>query len=116
MADFTPASRMLVPVANDVPRARFPATVEATAYFVIVEALTNIAKHADARRVAVIARIEGDTLHVEIHDDGVGAAWPGGRGRLAVEDRLAAVGGRLEIARSAPGTRVVAAIPLRAGE
>jgi GAF domain-containing protein len=99
------ASRMPVPVASDVPRARVPAMVEATAYFVI------------AQRVTVTARIEHDTLHVEVHDDGVGGPQLDERGRLAVADRLAAVGGRLEIASSErSGTRLAAAIPLSAGD
>ncbi len=109
------ASRMPMPVTIDVTTARFPATVEATAYFVVAEALANAAEHSRARGAAVTARVEGDTLHVEVHDDGKGGARPDGRGLLGLADRLAAVGGRLEIA-SPPGrgTRVAAAIPLGA--
>jgi signal transduction histidine kinase len=56
--------------------------VEATAYFVVAEALTNIAKHAHAQRIEVTTRVEGSSLHVEIRDDGVAGAQPDGSGLL----------------------------------
>jgi GAF domain-containing protein len=92
------ATRMPVPVTVDLPADRFPEAVEATAYFVVAQAL------ASAQGAVVTARVEGDTLHVEVHGDGVGEAQPDG----SLADRVAAVGGRLEIA----GTDVAAALPL----
>ena len=74
------ASRMPVPVEIDVSVGRLPAAVEATAYFVVAEALTNVAKHARARRAAVTARVEDGTLRVQVRDDGVGGARPDGSG------------------------------------
>jgi signal transduction histidine kinase len=79
----------------------------------VAEALTNVAKHARAQRVAVMARIEDGTLAVEVRDDGVGGARPDGSGLVGLADRLVALGGRLRV-ESPPdgGTLVAAAIPL----
>jgi signal transduction histidine kinase len=111
------ASRMPVPVAIELPVERLPAPVAATAYFVVAEALANAAEHAQAERAVVTARIDGDTLHVEVQDDGVGGARADGPGLLGLADRLAAVGGQLDIASPAHGgTRVVAAVPIATGE
>jgi PAS domain S-box-containing protein len=109
------AARMPVPVENDVSRRRLPAPVEATAYFVIAEALTNVAKHARAGRVAVAARVERETLRVVVRDDGVGGARPDGTGLLGLADRIAVLDGRLVI-ESPPdgGTLVAADIPVPA--
>jgi signal transduction histidine kinase len=107
------AARMPVPVAVDVPAKRFPPAVEATAYFVVAEALTNVAKHAKAHHAAVSAHVRDDTLTVDIRDDGVGGAQQDGRGLVGIADRLAALGGRLEVASPAgAGTRLAADIPL----
>jgi PAS domain S-box-containing protein len=111
----TLASRMPVPIEIEAPADRLPAPIEATAYFVVAEALTNVAKHANAATAAVAARVEDGTLRVEIRDDGVGGARPEGSGLQGLADRLAAVDGRLEIESPAPGgTLVAAAIPLAA--
>jgi signal transduction histidine kinase len=106
-------SRTPVPVAIDVSVDRLPAQVEATAYFVVAEALTNVAKHSSARHAAVVARIDDGTLHVEVRDDGVGGASADGTGLVGLTDRLAVLDGRLEV-DSPPGggTRLTAAIPL----
>jgi signal transduction histidine kinase len=108
------ASRMPVPVAIDVSVGRLPAAVEATAYFVVAEALTNVAKHARAGGAEVTARIEDGTVHVRIRDDGVGGALPdGGGGLIGLADRLAALDGELRVDSPAKsGTLVAAAIPL----
>jgi PAS domain S-box-containing protein len=107
------AARMPVPVAIDVSVRRLPAPIEATAYFVIAEALTNVAKHARARSAAVGASIEGDTLRVEVRDDGLGGARPGGSGLVGLRDRLAVLEGRLRVESPADGGTLVAAdIPL----
>jgi PAS domain S-box-containing protein len=108
------ASRTPVPVDIDVSVGRLSATIEATAYFVVAEALTNVAKHARARSAAVTARIEHDTLRVDVRDDGVGGARPDGSGLLGLRDRLAALDGRLRVESPADGGTLVAAdIPLR---
>jgi PAS domain S-box-containing protein len=107
-------SRMPVPVANEVAVGRLPAAVEATAYFVIAEALTNIAKHARAGSAAVAARVEDDTLRVLVRDDGIGGARPDGSGLLGLADRIAALDGRLTVESPAGGGTLVAAdIPVR---
>jgi signal transduction histidine kinase len=107
------AWRTPVPVEVTVSVGRLPATVEATAYFVVAEALTNVAKHACARHVEVTAGIEDDMLALEVRDDGVGGARPDGSGLVGLADRLAGLDGRLRL-RSPPGggTLVAAMIPL----
>ena len=108
------ASRMPVPVENAVFVGRLPAAVEATAYFVVAEALTNVAKHARARRATVSASIEDGAFQVQVRDDGVGGVRPDGHGLVGLADRLAALGGELRIDSPVEGgTLVAAAIPLR---
>jgi signal transduction histidine kinase len=106
-------SRMPVPVTTDVSVQRLPEPVEATAYFVIAEALTNVAKHANAKGATVAARVEDGTLRVEVQDDGVGGARRDGSGLQGLGDRLAVLNGRLRV-DSPPdgGTLVAATIPL----
>ncbi|MEA2245711.1 MAG: hypothetical protein QOH46_240, partial [Solirubrobacteraceae bacterium] len=107
------ASRMPLPVDNAVSVGRLPAVVEATAYFVVAEALTNVAKHARAGRAGVAARIEDGTFQVRVRDDGVGGARPGGSGLLGLADRLAVLDGQLRVESPADGGTLVAAdIPL----
>ncbi len=108
------ASRMTVPVELDVAADRAPAPVEATAYFVIAEALTNVAKHARATQVVVTVRIEDDRVFVEVRDDGAGGAHAGGSGLLGLRDRVAAHDGTLTV-DSPPGrgTRITAELPVR---
>jgi signal transduction histidine kinase len=103
------ASRMPVPVENAVSVGRLPAAVEATAYFVVAEALTNVAKHSRARRATVTARVEHGTLRVQVRDDGIGDARPDGSGLLGMADRLAALGGQLRIESPAAGGTLIAA-------
>jgi signal transduction histidine kinase len=107
------ASRMPVPVEIDVSLGRLPAAVEATAYFVVAEALTNVAKHARAEHAEVTARIEEGTLAVQVRDDGVGGARPDGGGLVGLADRLAALDSELRVdSPTGGGTLVAAAIPL----
>ena len=107
------ASRMPVPVENSVSVDRLPAAVEATAYFVVAEALTNVAKHARAGRATVTAHVKDGTLRVQVRDDGVGGARPDGSGLLGLADRLAVHDGDLRVESPADGGTVVAAtIPL----
>ena len=106
-------SRTPVPVKIDVAVDRLPTPVEATAYFVAAEALTNMAKHSSAAQAEVVAQIEDGMLRVEVRDDGVGGARPDGSGLVGLADRLAVLDGRLEV-HSPPGggTRLTALIPL----
>jgi signal transduction histidine kinase len=93
---------------------RFPPSIEATAYFVVSEALTNVIKHSGAERAEVMANADGGVLRVEVRDHGVGGAEPdGGSGLVGLHDRVAALQGRLRV-ESPPGggTRVVATLPV----
>jgi signal transduction histidine kinase len=92
---------------------RLPERVEAAAYYVVAEALTNVAKYAEAERAWIeVARLNGD-LVVEVGDDGRGGADPAaGTGLRGLRDRLAALDGSLEVESArGGGTRVRAAIP-----
>ena len=96
-----------------VPDGRFPAAVEATAYFVVSEALANVAKHAMAGGAQVTIRRRPGRLVVEVSDDGAGGARAeGGSGLRGLADRVASVGGVLRV-DSPPGggTRLEADIP-----
>jgi signal transduction histidine kinase len=109
----TLARRMPVPVEIDVDRGRFPAGVEATAYFVVAEALTNVAKHAAASHATVAARVEDRALKLEVRDDGVGGARHDGSGFVGLADRIAVFEGKLRVESPADGgTLVAASIPL----
>jgi PAS domain S-box-containing protein len=107
------ASRAPVPVEVHGSVGRLPAAVEATGYFFVAEALTNVAKHARAAHAEVTARVEDGTLRVRVRDDGIGGAQPHGPGLVGLSDRLAALDGRL-LVESPPGggTLVTADIPL----
>jgi PAS domain S-box-containing protein len=106
--------RVPVPVDVTVPVDRLPAPVEATAYFVVAEALTNVVKHSGATHATVVARVADSTLQVQVRDDGVGGARPDGSGFIGLADRLAVFDGRLRV-ESPPdgGTLVAADIPLQ---
>ncbi len=93
------AARAPVPVRVDVRAEPRPSpTVEAIAYFVVAEALTNVAKHARATCASVVIRRDGNLLHVTVGDDGVGGAEPAaGSGLRGLADRLAGVDGRLSV-------------------
>ena len=102
-----------MPVEIDVSVGRLPAAVEATAYFVVSEALTNVAKHARAGHAEVTARIEDGTLAVHVRDDGIGGARPDGSGLLGLADRLAAFDGQLRVESPTDGgTLITTAIPV----
>jgi signal transduction histidine kinase len=107
------ASRMPMPVEVNVSLGRLAPAVEASAYFVVAEALTNVVKHAHASRAAVTAIIENGALQISVEDDGVGMADANGTGLLGLRDRLSSVDGSLRV-RSAPaeGTALIATVPL----
>jgi signal transduction histidine kinase len=109
------ARRSVVPVRLDVDvDRRLPESTEAAAYYVIAEALTNTAKHAEASEVTVRAGFDGDDLRLEVADDGIGGAAPsGGTGLIGLKDRVEAVSGSLDVTSPASGgTLVVARIPV----
>jgi signal transduction histidine kinase len=110
----TLAERAPLPVDVDATDDRLPPEIETAAYFVVAEALANVAKHAGASKAWVSVERRPRELHIEIRDDGVGGADPdgGGTGLRGLADRVGALDGRLRI-ESAPreGTRVVAEIP-----
>jgi signal transduction histidine kinase len=98
------AARLPIPVrlTVDVPRRPSP-TIEAVAYFVVSEGLTNIAKHAQASQAEVFVQRAQDRLHIIVSDDGVGGADPArGTGLAGLAKRAASVDGTLDIA-SPPG-------------
>ena len=103
------ATRAPLPVElADVPADRLPEPVETAAYFVVAEALTNVAKYADATHAKVSVERANGTLRVEIADDGVGGADPAaGTGLRGLEDRLAALDGRLVVTSPAGSGTVV---------
>jgi signal transduction histidine kinase len=105
---------MPVPVETGVSVDRLPPAVEATAYFIVAEALTNVAKHAHASHAEVTARTANGTLHIQVRDDGVGGAQAGGPGLVGLADRVAALEGTLRLETPADGGTLVAAdIPVR---
>ncbi len=108
------AERSPVPVSIEGPPIdRMPEPVEVAAYFVVAEALTNVAKYSHAKHVTVRLSRTGRSLEVEVVDDGVGGAEPtDGSGLRGLEDRVAALGGELRLeSRPGAGTRVHAEIP-----
>ena len=108
------ADRAPLPVKVRAVERRFDATLEATAYFLVSEAITNAARHSGASHVTVDVSAPGDELVVRIVDDGVGGATPSGDGSgvQGMRDRVVAAGGRLMIASPAgEGTTIEARLP-----
>jgi signal transduction histidine kinase len=105
------AARSTVPVEMHVDvTERPPASVEAAAYFVVAEALTNVAKHAGASRAVVTVRRGGDRLTVQVQDDGVGGAIvEDGSGLAGLRDRVRALDGELHLLSPQGGPTVLMA-------
>ena len=105
------AGRAPLPVeVRSAPEERLPAPVEAAAYFVVAEALTNVARYAQASRASVAVERRNGHAVVEVRDDGVGGADPArGTGLIGLQDRLAALDGRLEVESPTGGGTVVRA-------
>jgi signal transduction histidine kinase len=109
------ARRSTLPVSLDaaVPR-RLPESVEVAAYYVVAEALTNAAKHAQASEIIVTVTDDAEVLNLQVRDNGIGGADFGdGSGLIGLKDRVEALGGQL--AMSSPvgdGTSLTATIPL----
>jgi signal transduction histidine kinase len=108
------AARAPLPVEVSVDLVERPAEpLEAAAYFLVAEALTNVARYASAQTASVAVRREMDGLVVEVTDDGRGGADPGaGSGLRGLIDRIEALGGRLDIkSRHGHGTSLRAWLP-----
>jgi signal transduction histidine kinase len=109
------AARCTVPVELDAGPLdrRLDAAVETAAYFVIAEALTNVAKHSHASRCAIGLRQDAGTLRAWVSDDGVGGAALGkGHGLRGLDDRLQGIGGRLSVSSPSGGpTTITAELP-----
>ena len=108
------ADRTPVDVTIDIGPERYAPAVEGAAYFVIAEALTNVAKYAKAKTASVRAAGRGNQLRIEVVDDGIGGADPGsGSGLRGLADRLASLDGTMTIDSPAGGgTRISAQIPI----
>ena len=109
------ASRAPLPVELDgCPAGRLPEPVEAAAYFVVAEAITNVVRYAGATHARVAVTRADGTLAVEVEDDGVGGADPGqGSGLSGLADRVEALDGRLDVrSERGSGTLVRATIPV----
>ena len=106
LAALSPVPVTVTVGAIEVP-VRPPAQVEAIAYFVVAEALTNIAKHSRASHASVAVRRLGDLLMLTITDDGVGGADPAGQGLTGLAARVAGVDGRLSVTSPAGGPTVI---------
>ena len=108
------AERLPIDVDVKAPTDRLPENIEATAYYIVSEALTNVAKHAQATKAKVDMSLAGDALKFEITDDGRGGADPSaGSGILGLRDRAEAVGGTLfVISPPGKGTVVTAQLPV----
>ena len=108
---------LALPVDVHITTPRLPAALETTAYFIVAEALTNVVKHSQAREVVLNVDLDGDTLVVEVRDDGVGGADSArGTGLTGLVDRVDAARGTLTIS-SPPGggTAVHAELPVGPG-
>jgi signal transduction histidine kinase len=102
-------SRVRLPVSVEVTAERLPMSLEAAAYFIVAEALTNVAKHARASSARIKAAVDGGVLRLEIRDDGVGgASTNGSSGLLGLRDRAAVLNGELRV-ESPPGEGTVVA-------
>jgi signal transduction histidine kinase len=109
-------SSIHLPVSVEVTEERLPASLEATAYFIVAEALTNVVRHARATSAEVAVTLEGGAVRLEVRDDGVGGARvDASSGLVGLRDRAAALNGELRV-ESPPGrgTVVAASLPVEA--
>ena len=110
------ARRSTIPVTLDVAvQRRLPEVVEVAAYYVVAEAFTNAAKHAQASQLAVMANADDENLHLLVRDDGIGGAdLDKGSGLIGLKDRVEALSGHLTLSSAVEkGTSLTATIPLR---
>ncbi len=115
----TLARRSAVPVELEVRAGgRLPEPVEVAVYYVVAEALTNAAKHADASVVHVDVEASDAVVRLSIRDDGIGGADQrgGGSGLVGLRDRVEALGGKIEIASPVgSGTTLIVTLPVDVG-
>jgi signal transduction histidine kinase len=99
-------------------RKRLPERAEATACYVVSEALANVARHAGASAVHVDVDAAGDVIRLAVRDDGGGGADPArGSGLVGLKDRAEAIGGTLSVrSRPGEGTTLLAELPTRPGQ
>ena len=112
------ADRLAIPAQVDVPGIRLPPSIEASLYFFCSEALTNIAKHAQAARAWVRLELAAGRCVVEVGDDGIGGAEPRPEtsGLIGLSDRVGAIGGTLDIiSPRSGGTTLRAFVPVPLG-
>jgi signal transduction histidine kinase len=109
------ATGLPVPVSLVLSEQRLPQSLEASVYFFVSEALTNVVKHAEASNATVVVASADARLVVEVSDDGIGGATlaGGGSGLMGLEDRVKALDGALTISSAkGAGTLLRAVIPL----
>jgi PAS domain S-box-containing protein len=108
------AARAPIPVELDITDARLDTNTSVAAYYIVSEALTNVAKYAEATRAAVRVRESDDTVVVVVEDDGKGGADPfAGTGLKGLGDRVAALDGSIDVTSPVGGgTRIRAELPL----
>jgi signal transduction histidine kinase len=113
------ARRSSVPVELQVDmKGRLPERVEVAAYYVVAEALTNVAKHANASGVRVDVNTDDGLVRLDIRDDGVGGADPArGSGLVGLKDRIEATGGSLRVeSRPGQGTSLLVELPIEVAQ
>jgi signal transduction histidine kinase len=112
------AARATVPVVLvELPATRLDDAAEATAYYVVAEAVTNAQKYADASSLYVRVGLRDHVLRVEVADDGVGGAVEApGSGLQGLRDRVEAIGGTFAVQSDGHGTRILARIPAQVSE
>lgn len=103
--------RFAIPITTDVIDRRFEPAIESTIYFIVCEALTNVAKHAFATRATVMVTCDHSCLVVVVADNGVGGANQSGNGLTGLVDRVESVSGQLSIMSGLNGTEIRATIP-----
>jgi signal transduction histidine kinase len=103
-----------VPVTVNVRLStRPPERIGVAVYFIVAEALTNVAKHAHASNVLVDVQAIGGGVRVSVSDDGVGGADPScGSGLLGLRDRVDALGGTISLASPSSGTTLLVELPM----
>lgn len=106
------AERAGLPVEVSCPRTRLPGPVEATAYFIATEAVSNALRHASASRIRIDVTVADAHMRMTASDDGVGGADPaGGTGLRGLSDRVAALGGHFSVTSNTSGTTIMASLP-----
>lgn len=100
-----------IELADELPEAAIRAEVEAVLAFCLREAITNVIRHARARRVEIGLSLQRDLVELSVRDDGRGEVQREGNGLKGIRERLATVDGELAIEHAAPGTRLRLRVP-----